>query len=164
MRMLSRPVDQIQAHYSAVVIGSGYGGAIAAAPIATAAGGARVLRGGRELHPGEYPNSALSAAREIQVHTAKADHGSPVGLFDFQVGPDVTVLTGCGLGGTSLINASVALEPSDAIFADDRWPAPLRQHPEALRPYMSAAREMLGSNPYPQSWPKPPQLQALERT
>jgi cholesterol oxidase len=77
------------------------------------------------------------------------------------VGPDVTVLTGCGLGGTSLINASVALEPSDAIFADDRWPAPLRQHPEVLRPYMSAAREMLGSNPYPQSWPELPKLQAL---
>ena len=75
----------------------------------------------------------------------------------------MTVLTGCGLGGTSLINASVALEPSDAIFADDRWPAPLRQHPEALRPYMSAAREMLGSNPYPQSWPELPKLQALEQ-
>jgi cholesterol oxidase len=163
MRMLSRPVDQIQAHYSAVVIGSGYGGAIVAARIARSGRDVCVLERGKELHPGEYPNSALSAARQIQVHTAKADHGSPVGLFDFQVGPDVTVLTGCGLGGTSLINASVALEPSDAIFADDRWPVPLRQHPEALRPYMSAAREMLGSNPYPPSWPKPPKLQALEQ-
>ncbi len=163
MRMLSRPVDQIQAHYSAVVIGSGYGGAIAAARIARAGRDVCVLERGKELHPGEYPNSALSAAREIQVHTAKADHGSPVGLFDFQVGPDVTVLTGCGLGGTSLINASVALEPSDAIFADDRWPAPLRQRPEVLRPFMSAAREMLGSNPYPQSWPELPKLQALEQ-
>src|ERR1700677_2169381 len=163
MRMLSRPVDQIQAHYSAVVIGSGYGGAIVAARIARSGRDVCVLERGKELHPGEYPNSALSAARQIQVHTAKADHGSPVGLFDFQVGPDVTVLTGCGLGGSSLINASVALEPSDAVFADDRWPAALRQHPEALRPYMSAAREMRGSTPYPRSWPKPPKLQALEQ-
>ena len=163
MRMLSRPVDQIQAHYSAVVIGSGYGGAIAASRIARTGRDVCVLERGKELHPGEYPNSALSAARQIQVHTAKADHGSPVGLFDFQVGPDVTVLTGCGLGGTSLINASVALEPSDAIFADDRWPAPLRRHPEVLRPFMGAARQMLGSNPYPRSWPEVPKLQALER-
>ena len=163
MRMLSRPVDQIQAHYSAVVIGSGYGGAIAAARIARAGRDVCVLERGKELHPGEYPNSALSAAREIQVHTAKADHGSPVGLFDFQVGPDVTVLTGCGLGGTSLINASVALEPSDAIFADDRWPAALRRRPEVLRPFMSMARKMLGSNPYPQSWPGLHKLQALEQ-
>ena len=163
MRMLSRPVDQIQDHYSAVVVGSGYGGAIAAARIARAGRDVCVLERGKELHPGEYPNTALSAAREIQVHTAKADHGSAVGLFDFHVGPDVTVLSGCGLGGTSLINASVALEPSDAIFADERWPAPLRHRPEVLRPFMRAAREMLGSNPYPQSWPEVPKLQALER-
>src|SRR5271154_384130 len=163
MRMLSRPVDQIQAHYSAVVIGSGYGGAVVAAPIARGGRGVCVPERGKELHPGEYPNSALSAARQIQVHTAKADHGSPVGLFDFQVGPDVTVLTGCGLGGTSLINASVALEPSDAIFADDRWPAPLRQHPEVLRPFMRAAKEMLGSTPYPRDFPDLPKLRALER-
>lgn len=163
MQMLSRPVDQIQAHYSAVVIGSGYGGAIAAARIARAGRDVCVLERGKELHPGEYPNTALSAAREIQVHTAKADHGSPVGLFDFTVGPDVTVLTGCGLGGTSLINASVALEPSDAVFADDRWPAALRGRPQALRPFMQTAREMLGSTPYPRSWPDLPKLQALER-
>src|SRR3984957_4019151 len=163
MRMLSRPVDQIQAHYSAVVIGSGYGGAIAAARIARAGRDVCVLERGKELHPGDYPNTALSAAREIQVHTPKADHGSAVGLFDFTVGPDVTVLTGCGLGGTSLINASVALEPSDAIFADQRWPAALRDHPEVLRPFMQAAKGMLGSNPYPQSWPELPKLLALER-
>src|SRR6202789_2479552 len=163
MQMLSRPIDQIQDHYSAVVVGSGYGGAIAAARIARTGRDVCVLERGKELHPGQYPNTAVSAGREIQGHTAKADHGSAVGLFDFQVGQDVTVLTGCGLGGTSLINASVALEPSDAIFADDRWPAPLHQRPEVLRPFMSAAREMLGSNPYPQSWPKPPKLQALEQ-
>jgi cholesterol oxidase len=163
MQMLSRPVDQIQDHYSAVVVGSGYGGAIAAARIARAGRDVCVLERGKELHPGDYPNTALSAAREIQVHTPKADHGSAVGLFDFTVGPDVTVLTGCGLGGTSLINASVALEPSDAIFSDQRWPAALRGHPEVLRPFMQAAKGMLGSNPYPQSWPELPKLLALER-
>jgi len=163
MQMLSRPADQIQDHYSAIVVGSGYGGAIAADRIARAGRDVCILERGKELHPGEYPNSALSAAREIQVHTTKADHGSASGMFDFNVGPDVTVLTGCGLGGTSLINASVALEPSDGVFADDRWPAPLRNHPEVLRPFMHAAKGMLGSNPYPQSWPDLPKLRTLER-
>jgi cholesterol oxidase len=163
MQMLSRPVDQIQDHYSAVVVGSGYGGAIAAARIARAGRDVCVLERGKELHPGEYPNTALSAAREIQVHTPKADHGSAVGLFDFNVGPDVTVLTGCGLGGTSLINANVALEPTDAIFSDSRWPAPLRDHPEVLSPFMRTAKGVLGSNPYPRSWPELPKLRALER-
>jgi len=163
MEMLSRPVDQMRDHYSAVVIGSGYGGAIAADRIARAGRDVCVLERGKELHPGEYPNTALSALREMQVHTPKADHGSATAMFDFTIGPDVTVLTGCGLGGTSLINANVALEPGDAVFADSRWPAPLRDHPEVLRPFMRAARDMLGSNPYPAGWPDLPKLRALER-
>jgi cholesterol oxidase len=62
MQMLSRPVDQIQGHYSAVVVGSGYGGAIAAARIARAGRDVCVLERGKELHPGEYPNTALSTS------------------------------------------------------------------------------------------------------
>jgi len=150
-------------HYSVVVVGSGYGGAITAARIARTGRDVCVLERGKELHPGEYPNSGLSALREIQVHTANADHGPAAGLFDFHVGPDITVASGCGLGGTSLINGNVALEPGEAVFSDDRWPAPLRDHPEALKPFMQAAREMLGSNPYPRTWPELPKLQGLGR-
>ena len=82
-------------------------------------------------------------------------------MFDFHVGPDITVVSGCGLGGTSLINGNVALEPGDPIFADERWPRPLKDNPEALRPFMRAAKEMLGSNPYPLSWPELPKLRTL---
>jgi cholesterol oxidase len=163
MEILSRPHDKMLDHYSVVVIGSGYGGAIAAARIARAGRDVCILERGKELHPGEYPNSGLSALRQIQVHTPKADHGSATGMFDFHVGPDVTVVAGCGLGGTSLINANVALEPGDSIFTDDRWPEPLRNRPEVLKPFMQAARGMLGSNPYPRTWPDLPKLGALAR-
>ncbi len=163
MEILSRPIDKMLDHYSVVVVGSGYGGAIAAARIARAGRDVCVLERGKELHPGEYPNSGLSALREIQVHTPKGDYGPAAGMFDFHVGRDITVVAGCGLGGTSLINGNVALEPGDSIFSDDRWPQPLRNHPEVLRPFMQAARDMLGSNPYPRTWPDLPKLQALER-
>lgn len=163
MSTLSRPIDEMKAHYTAVVVGSGYGGAIVADRIARAGRDVAILERGKEMHPGDYPDSALSAAREMQIHTAKADHGSATGMFDFRVGPDITTLVGCGLGGTSLINANVALEPSDVTFADERWPAALRDHPGVLKPFMQAAREMLGSTPYPRTWPVPPKLAALER-
>jgi cholesterol oxidase len=163
MEVLSRPIDAMLDHYSVVVIGSGYGGAIAAARIARAGRDVCVLERGKELHPGEYPNSGPSALREIQVHTPKKDHGPQTGMFDFHVGQDITVLTGCGLGGTSLINGNVALEPGDSVFSDARWPRPLRDHPEVLKPFMQAAREMLGSNPYPRDWPDLPKLGALGR-
>ena len=163
MEILSRPIDKMLDRYSVVVVGSGYGGAIAAARIARAGRDVAVLERGKELHPGEYPNSGLAALREFQVHTPKGDFGPAAGMFDFHVGGDITVLAGCGLGGTSLINGNVALKPGDSIFSDDRWPQPLRNRPEVLRPFMQAARDMLGSNPYPPTWPDLPKLQALER-
>ena len=163
MEILSRPIDKMLDHYSVVVVGSGYGGAITASRVARAGQSVCVLERGKELHPGEYPNSGPSALREIQVHTPKGDHGSAAGMFDFHVGRDITVVSGCGLGGTSLINGNVALEPGDSIFSDDRWPRPLRNHPEVLKPFMQAARDMLGSNPYPLTWPDLPKLQALAR-
>jgi cholesterol oxidase len=64
-----------------------------------------VLERGRELHPGGYPNSALSAAREIQVQTPAEHHGPEAGMFDFNADPDITVVSGCGLGGTSVADA-----------------------------------------------------------
>src|SRR5579859_6390115 len=118
MIRLSRPVDRMRDHYSVVVVGSGYGGAIAADRIARAGRDVCVLERGKELHPGEYPNSVPSALREIQVHAPSLNYGSAVGLFDFHADRDITVLVGCGLGGTSLINAGVALEPGDSIVAD----------------------------------------------
>ena len=164
MGKLSRPIREMKDHYSAVVVGSGYGGAIAAARIARAGRDVCVLERGREIHPGDYPNTALSAAREIQVETSKSRRGRDTGMFEFHVGPDVTVLTGCGLGGTSLINANVALEPGETVFDDKRWPAELRHRPEVLRPFMRTARTMLGSTPYPRSWPDLPRLRALTRS
>jgi cholesterol oxidase len=150
-------------HYSAIVVGSGYGGAIVADRIARAGRDVCVLERGRELHPGQYPDSALSAAREIQVQTPKSHYGAPAGLLDFHVSPGVTVVTGCGLGGTSLINAGVALEPGEDVLADKAWPEPLRNDTGALRRHMATARKMLGSTPYPRDWPELPKLTALER-
>jgi cholesterol oxidase len=163
MQRLSLPTNQMHDHYSAVVVGSGYGGAVAAARIARAGRDVCVLERGRELHPGEYPNSALTGLREIQVHTPTADRGPATAMFDFHADQDITVLVGCGLGGTSLINANVALEPGDSVFADHRWPAELRDHPEILKPFVEMAKAMLGSNPYPTDWPALPKLAALER-
>jgi len=162
MKRLSRPIHEMHDHYSVVVVGSGYGGAITAARIARARHDVCVLERGKELHPGEYPDSALKGLLHTQVHTPTSHHGPATALFDFHAGPDIAALVGCGLGGTSLINANVALQPSDAILSDNRWPAPLRS-PGALKPFMKLAKGMLGSNPYPQSWPELPKLEALGR-
>jgi len=168
--VLSVPAHQIADRYDVVVVGSGYGGAVAASRLARAGQRVCVLERGAEFGPGEFPRTLSEAARQTQldgvdgVHRVGADVGADVGraggLYDVRRNPDMTVLVGCGLGGTSLINAGVALRADERVFDDQRWPAPLRQ-PGALDEAQRQAVEMLGVAPYPGD--PPPKLRAMSR-
>ena len=63
MKRLSLSLDQMQSHYSVVVVGSGYGGAIAASRLARAGQSVCLLERGREFLPGEYPDTEAEARR-----------------------------------------------------------------------------------------------------
>jgi len=163
---ISQPFSKAEDSYDVVVVGSGYGGGVAASRLAHVRGPdapkLAVLERGREIPPGEYPDNPLDASREMQVTLADDGRtiGNAQGLYDLRVGPNVNVLLGCGLGGTSLINANVALEPDPRIY--DHWPEPYRKNRDLLLPYFDRARAMLGSKPYP-SGKTPPKLAALKK-
>jgi len=71
-------------------------------------------------------------------------------MFAFRVYDDLNVVQGVGLGGTSLVNANVAIRPDERVFAQDCWPAPLREAGLAgLEPYYQRAWQMLQPVPYP---------------
>ena len=170
MARLSSSVADIKSRYDVVVVGSGYGGAIAACRLAEAKQPKLrvcVLERGREIRPGEYPDTPAKAAGEIQVDMPGHHLFSPTALFDFRLNREMNVLVGCGLGGTSLINANVALEPEKAVFEAPDWPAEI--HADLanghLSRYFDRARKMLGSTDYPPpGFPSLPKQQALERT
>ncbi|MEJ2517421.1 MAG: GMC family oxidoreductase N-terminal domain-containing protein, partial [Methyloceanibacter sp.] len=104
--------------YDVVVVGSGYGGGIAASRLARAGQSVCVLERGREVPVGGFPSRLPELRRELQVHNGKKRSGSGTGLYDVRLGPDINVVVGCGLGGGSLINAGVALRPDARVFAD----------------------------------------------
>ena len=127
MGRLSSPIETLKEHYPVVVIGSGYGAAIAASRLARAGKQVCVLERGREFQPGEYPNRSTEAVAEIQAHLPDCPQvGSRTGLYDLHVHPNINVFVGCGLGGTSLVNANVALRAEPRVFDDARWPRELR--------------------------------------
>src|SRR5713101_5746438 len=107
MNRLSSANGKISKHYQIVIIGSGYGGAIAASRLARAGQEVCVLERGKELRPGEYPDTEIEAVEEMQADLPAGHVGSHTGLFDFRINSEMNVLVGCGLGGTSLINANV---------------------------------------------------------
>jgi cholesterol oxidase len=140
---LSSSVGRLEPNYDVVVIGSGYGGAIAASRMARAGLRVCLLERGREFSLGDFPSTAFRGFREIQYNTETGRRGRSLGLFEMHVNNDVNAIVGCGLGGTSLINAGVALKPDSRVWKDSRWPIAIRNDLRSMAAGYSRARKML---------------------
>jgi cholesterol oxidase len=139
---LSSPTESMRLRYDVVVVGSGYGGGIAASRLARAGKNVCVLERGQERQPGTYPNTTVGILEEVQVDTPLVRGGSQTALYDFRYNADINVVVGCGLGGTSLINAGICLRPETSVFTADAWPAELRDE-TALEAHFLIAEQML---------------------
>jgi len=148
------------------IVGSGYGGAVAAARLAglketedNRPSRVWLLERGNEFVPGAFPERFADLIGQARVSWGEEPRtsGRPEGLFDLRLGSDVSTLLGNGLGGGSLINAGVLARPLDSVFRPP-WPAGLDT--QALAPYFADAEEMLGGDLHP--GPAPAKLRAIE--
>ena len=77
MLPLSRPNHQIKEIYDVVVVGSGYGGGIAASRMARAGKKVCLLERGKEFLPGDFPDThpprRCRRFRRIQQSAARGD-------------------------------------------------------------------------------------------
>lgn len=161
LRYLSRDIGELQQHYTVVVVGSGYGAAIAASRLARASQQVCVLERGREILPGDYPNTWLTAEAEMQFDTPSGPLGHENGLYDFRLNDDISVFLGCGLGGTSLVNAGVFKRAADQVFKDKRWPSEFQTDCDGIEEGYRRAEEMLKPARYPDSGPTLPKVKAM---
>jgi cholesterol oxidase len=156
--VLSRPWNQRKPHYDFVIVGSGYGGAIAAARIAGAAldpaPSVCLLERGKEWPVGSFP---ATLDRGLQERRSPLN---PLGLYEFITFRDISVIKGSGLGGTSLVNANVVIEPDPEVFDLPGWLSSIRPH--TLAPYYVRVRQMLAATPHPRAAALP-KVQALDR-
>ena len=165
---LSQSLADLQSHYQVIVIGSGYGGGVAASRFARAGLRVAVFERGREFLAGDFPNTLAAATAEFQVDLPEERIGSATGLYHLHVDRDMNVMVGCGLGGTSLINAGVVLRAEPRVFDDVRWPPVLQR--EARDPLSSLsegyrrAEAMLRPQPYPEHYPPLAKLNAQEKS
>jgi len=144
--------------YDYIIVGSGYGGAIFAARLASANLNPKpsicLLERGREWPVGTFPDQTAS------VLSALRDDTNPLGLYEFLNYQDISVIKGSGLGGTSLVNANVAIIPDAEVFEQTNWPRTITR--DVLMPYYLRARQVLAASPHPQAM-ELAKVQAMER-
>ncbi len=135
--------------FDVVIVGSGYGASICAARLSMAKRqGVKiaVLERGREWIPGTFGDTFRQTNRESRFKLLGPKRNTvdnPLGLVNVMQNDEVNVLSGSGLGGSSLINASVAIRPDHEVFEQMNWPAALRDR-SMLDPYYDRASIELG--------------------
>ncbi|GAA1298996.1 hypothetical protein Psi02_70090 [Planotetraspora silvatica] len=140
-------------HVDAVVVGSGFGGAVAAYRLAEAGLSVVVLERGRPYPPGSFPRSPSELGQAFW-DPREGLHG----LFDVWSFRDCDSVVSSGLGGGSLIYANVLLRKEESWFVRDEplpggghesWPVTRAD----LDPHYDVVERMIGATPYPLGHP-----------
>ncbi|KAK4230360.1 cholesterol oxidase [Podospora fimiseda] len=169
---ISKPVEILRSSYDVVVIGSGYGGGVAASRMARTGQSVCLLECGREKWPGEYPTEAVETLKELHCSGQFApqwlkgkgiETGDPTGMYHVIFGKGQNAVVGNGLGGTSLINANVFMEADKETLSLKAWPREIRENPECLDEYYKKAADVLEPQEYPAEWPELPKTKLLKK-
>lgn len=132
--------------YDAIVIGSGFGGAVTACRLAEAGYRVLVLERGRRWRAVDFPRQLGDPWRW--------DHGHPErehGWLDFRIFRSMAVAQGAAVGGGSLIYANISVEATPAAF-DEGWPPEITY--AELAPHYSEVARMMNVQPVPRGqWP-----------
>lgn len=131
-----------------LVVGSGFGGSVAALRLAERGYRVGVLEAGRRVRPEDFPKSAWDVRRYFWAPKLGCRGVMRMTLFK-----DVFITSGAGVGGGSLVYAMTLYEPhEDAFYEDPQW-RDLADWRAELAPYYAEAERMLGVTDYVGSGP-----------
>ncbi|MGN6752110.1 MAG: GMC oxidoreductase [Intrasporangium sp.] len=130
---MSRPHDR-----DVVVIGSGFGGAVAALRLAEKGYDVLVYEAGRRFEDDDFARTSWDLRRYLWAPVLGC-----YGIQRIHRLPDCLVLAGAGVGGGSLNYAQTLYVPPTQFFQDPQW-AGITDWEAELAPHYATAQRMLG--------------------
>ncbi|EFQ84373.1 FAD dependent oxidoreductase [Aeromicrobium marinum DSM 15272] len=125
--------------FDVIVVGSGFGGSVAALRLTEKGYRVGVIEAGRRFEDDEFAKTSWDARKFLF-----APRLGCFGIQRIRLLKDVVVLAGAGVGGGSLVYANTLYEPkSSAFFRDPQW-AHITDWKDELTPFYDQAKRMLG--------------------
>jgi len=130
-----------------VVVGSGFGGSVAALRLAQKGYRVLVLESGRRFREEDYASTNWQLWRWLYAPRLFC-----TGIQRLTLLRNVLVLSGAGVGGGSLVYCAVLFEPPDSFFRDPHWAELDPDWKRTLAPFYAEAKRMLGVTTPPRLW------------
>ena len=130
--------------FDVVVIGSGFGGSVAALRLTEKNYKVAILEAGKRFNDKDFPKTSWRLRKFLFMPRLGLN-----GIQRIHVLPDVLVLAGAGVGGGSLVYANTLYKPPASYFEDKQW-RDITNWDQELSPWYDQASRMLGvaQNPY----------------
>jgi cholesterol oxidase len=124
--------------YDVLVVGSGFGGSVAALRLTEKGYRVAVLEAGARFEDDDLPETSF----EVTKYLFRPEVGC-YGIQRIDALRDCLIVSGAGVGGGSLVYANTLYEPLPAFYADRQW-SHITDWRDELAPHYDQAKRMLG--------------------
>ncbi|HET7010098.1 MAG TPA: GMC family oxidoreductase [Anaerolineales bacterium] len=142
--------------YDFAIVGSGFGGSVAAHRLTQKGYRVLVLERGRRFGDDDFAKTNWDLPRYLWFPLLGCH-----GIMEFSFLRHALFVHGSGIGGGSLVYAGVLMEPDEHIFEAEEWTR-LADWRTMLAPHYAEARRMLGIAPNPRLGPADDVLMRLD--
>ncbi len=129
--------------FDVLVVGSGFGGSVAALRLTEKGYRVGVLEAGARFTDEDFPATSFDTRRWLFRPEA-----GMYGIQRIDALRDCLILSGAGVGGGSLVYANTLYEPLTQFYDDPQW-RDIADWRTELAPYYDQAKRMLGVDTYP---------------